>query len=166
MAIPIQDFYSNAVLGPGQITEHNSKTMIKSRAAEEDDIIFGRAGMQGTDTIKEVKTFSGSGGKLIGVIGYSPYASDLDNSKYEQYDDVSIVESGVVGVFVEEAVTPASAVRIRHTTSGAKIKGSFCTSAVANQTVLVAGAEFRGSGASGTIVPLYLDPVFTTTADT
>lgn len=166
MAIPIQDFYSNAVLGPGQITEHNPKTMIGSRAAEEDDIIFGRAGMAGTDTVKEVKTFSGAGGKFIGVIGYSTYASDLDNSKYEQYDDVSVVESGVVGVYVEEAVTPASPVRIRHTTSGAKIKGSFCTSAVAGETCLLTNAEFRASGASGTVVPMYLDPVFTTTADT
>jgi len=164
MAIPKQSFYNTTKLVAGVIAEHNPKTHIRSFAAEEAGIKFGRAIMQGTEE-NEAKIFAATGAVFRGVAGYSPWASDLDNSQFSQYDEVPCIESGVVMVHVEEAVTPSSTVRIRHTADGSKVAGSFCTTSDAGKTTVLTGAEYRSSGASGTAVKLYLDPVFTTTND-
>lgn len=166
MAIPSESFYTSRALGVGEIAEYNPKTLIRSMAAEEDDIKFGRAVMAGTTDETEVKIFAGASGVFKGVATFSTQASDLDNSQYKQYDPVGVCDQGVIMVYVEEAVTPASPVRIRHTATTGKVPGSFCTTADPNRTVLLTGANYRSTAASGTAAKLYLDAPFAVTADT
>lgn len=166
MAIPKESFYLAKNIGVGRIAEHSSNTNIRSYAAEGTDVEFGHALMDGTDPEKQIKLFASASGRLRGVAGYSTEASDLDNSLFEAGDPVPVVDSGVVMVYTEEAITDIStdAVRIRHSAAG---PGNFCTSAVAGATVQVtAGAEWRSEGASGTAVKLFLNPPFTISADT
>ncbi len=166
MAIPKEDLYVSRVLGFGEIPEHNPIENIRSFAAEEDNITFGRALMAGTDGEKQVKIFASATGKFKGVAGYSTEASDLDNSQYDDHDAVAVIDQGVVNVYTEEVIAMGDGVHIRHTASGTKVAGSFCKTAVPNETATLSGAEWRSAGASGTAVKLYLDPPFTITADT
>jgi len=165
MAIPKEDLYVSRVTVPGTIPEHNPIENIRSFAAEEDDILFGRAVMSGTLAETQVKTFGSASGKFKGVAAYSTEADDLDGSSYNDHDAVAVIDQGLVMVFAEEVIALGDSVRIRHTTSGTKIKGSFCKTAVPGETALLSGAEYRTAGASGTAVKLYLDPPFTITAD-
>ncbi|MDD3089972.1 MAG: hypothetical protein PHT95_08545, partial [Candidatus Omnitrophica bacterium] len=137
MAIPKEDLYVSRVTVPGTIPEHNPVSNIRTFAAEEDDITFGRALMGGTDGNAQVKTFGSASGKFKGVAGYSTEASDLDNSQYDDEDVVAVIDQGPVMVYVEEAIVAGDSVRIRHTTSGTSIKGSFCKTAVPGETALL-----------------------------
>jgi hypothetical protein len=166
MAIPKEDLYVSRVLGFGEIPEHNPIENIRSFAAEESGIYFGRAVMSGTLAETQVKIFSGASGKFKGVALKSTEASNLDDSHYDDHDSVAVIDQGIVNVYSEETIALGDSVRIRHTTSGAKVKGSFCKTAVAGETAVLSGAEWRAAGASGTAVKLYLDPPFTITADT
>jgi hypothetical protein len=165
MAIPKEDLYVGRVLLPGQIPEHNPISNIRSFAAEEDEIEFGRALMAGTAAESQVKIFASATGKFKGVAGYSTEASDLDNSQYDDHDPVAVVDQGLVMVYVEETIALGDTVRIRHTDSGTKVAGSFAKTAEAGYTAVLTGAEYRSAGASGTAVKLFLDPPFTITAD-
>lgn len=166
MAIPKEDLYVSRVMGFGQIPEHNPIENIRSFAAEEDDIKFGRAVMGGTAAESQVKIFGSASGKFKGVALYSTDADDLDNSQYKDHDAVAVLDQGIVNVYVEETIALGNTVRIRHTASGSKVAGSFATTAEAGCTAVLTGAEYRTAGASGTAVKLYLDPPFTITADT
>ena len=162
MAIPVEGLYLAKALGRGKIAEHNPMTNIRSYAASGVDIAFGLAVMEGVDLDKQVRLFTSGTGKFKGVAGYSISADDLDNGLFTTGDMVPVVDQGVVMVYVEEAVTPSSPVRIRHTGG---TPGAFRTSSSGGASALITGAEFRGSGASGTAVPLFLSPPFTVTAD-
>ncbi len=162
MTIPVEGLYLSKALGLGRIAEHNPKTNIRTLAAEGDDIPFGHAVMDGTDPETQCKVLSSGTGKFRGVAGYSTEASDLDNSNYEEHDQVAIVDQGVVTVYVEEAVTIGSAVRIRHDASH---YGMFRTTASGTDAGVLTGAEWRENAASGTAAKLYLDPPFTYTSD-
>jgi len=166
MAIPLEGLYTSKVLGAGRIPEHNPFNHIASFAAEEDGIIFGRAVMEGTDNEKEVKIYASASGVFAGVAAYSTEASDLDNSKYEQYDPVGVMNQGEIYVYVEEAVSKGDTVRIRHTASGDKVAGSFATTADTGKTVVLSGAEYRSDAASGTVARLYMAPPLSISADT
>lgn len=164
MAIPKEPLYTNKVLGPGEVSEHNPITHLRSYAAEEDGLKFGRAAMLGTDPEKQVKIFASATGTFVGVNAFSTQADDLDNSQYKQYDPVSILDQGVIMVFVEETVEVGDTVRVRHTANGSKVAGSFCKTAAAGETVVLTGAEYRGDSVSG-VVPLFLNPPFSISAD-
>ncbi len=166
MPIPLEGLYTDNLLGAGKVAEHNPINQISSFAAEEDDIKFGRATMEGTDNEKQVKIFAGASGVFAGVATYSTQASDLDNSQYKQYDSIGIMKQGEIMVYVEEAITKGDTVRIRHTASGSLVAGSFGTTADAGKTVVLTGAEYRSDAASGTVARLFLSPPFSTSADT
>jgi hypothetical protein len=163
MAIPLEGLNLAKVLGRGRIAEHNPMTHIRSYVAEGSGVAIGLGVMDGTDNEKQVKLFSSASGKFRGIAGYSNEASDLDNGLFEEYDMVPVVDQGVVTVLAEEAIAVGNPVRIRHTNG---TPGAFCTTAVANKTVLLTGAEFRSDAASGTVANLFLSPPFTMTADT
>ena len=79
---------------------------------------------------------------------YSDNASDLDNSKYSQYDMVTGGKSGYYVVDVEEAVTEASTVRVRLVVNGSDpllTPGRFCTTADEDKTAVIEGAYFAGT---------------------
>jgi len=164
MPIPVEGMFQAKVLSRGKVAEHNPMTNIRSYAAEGVDIGFGYGVMDGTDAEKQVKVYSSASGKFRGVAVQSTEASDLDNSDYQEYDQVAVMDQGVVWVYCEEAVNVGDAVRVRHTNG---VPGAFCTSAVANKTVLLTSAEWRSDAAtSGTTAKLFLSPPFTITADT
>lgn len=163
MAIPKQSLYSDRYGMPGEIYEHNPITMIRSAAAEEDEIPFGRALMMGTDG-DQVKKYASATGVFVGVAGFSTQASDFDNSEYDDEDSVAVVTQGVVLVYVEEDVERGDTVRVRHTANGDYVAGSFATTADSGRTAVLTGAEFMGDSASG-VVPLFLNPPFAISAD-
>lgn len=164
MAIPKESLYTSKVIGPGEVYESNPINNLRSYAAEEDGLKFGRAVMLGTDPEKQVKIYGASSGTFVGVGAYSTQADDLDNSQYKQYDPVSVFDQGVVMVYVEESVEVGDTVRIRHTADGTKVAGSFATTSDAGKTVVLTGAEYRGDSVSG-VVPLFLNPPFSVSAD-
>ena len=166
MTIPKRGLNHSQVSGPGEIPEHNPIINLRSFAAEEDDIKFGRAVMGGTSNEEQVKIFASASGKFKGVAAYSTEASDLDNSQFKQYDKVPVFDQGVINVFVEEAVSPTDTVRIRHTASGSLVAGSFAKTADAGKTVVLSGAEYRSTTTTSGVAQLYIDPVFSVTADT
>ena len=163
MAIPKKDLYSNRFGVPGEIYEHNPITMIRSMAAEDDAIKFGRAVMLGS-TSDQAKIYASATGVFKGVAGFSTQAGNYDSSEYDTNDPVAVVDQGVVLVFVEEAVQVGDTVRIRHTADGTLVAGSFATTADSGKTVVLTGAEFREDSASG-VVPLFLNPPFSISAD-
>lgn len=164
MTIPEEGLYTSRALGLGRIAEHNPLTNIRSKAAESDNITFGRAVKLGTDLDKQVEIFNVASGTFKGVAGYATDASNIDNSKFNQYDSVPVIDQGVVTVYTEEAITDkTSAVRIRHDATG---PGNFRTTADSGKTVqITAGAEWREAAASGTAVKLFLSPPFSISAD-
>jgi len=164
MTIPKEPLYTSKVIGPGEVYEHNPINHLRSYAAEEDGLKFGRAVMLGTDPEKQVKIFASATGTFVGVNGYSTQAGDLDNSQYEQYDPVSVFDQGVIMVYVEEDIEVGDTVRIRHTTNGSLVAGSFATTSAAGETAVLTGAEYRGDSVSG-VVPLFLNPPFSISAD-
>ena len=162
MAIPLENLNIAKVLSKGKVAESNGMTNIRSYVAEGDDIGFGLGVMDGTDAEKQVKIFSSGTGKFRGVALQSTEASDLDNSAYEEYDPVAVIDQGVVWVYVEEAVNVGDAVRIRHTGG---VPGAFRTSATSTNAAVLTGAEWRSDAGSGTQAKLFLSPPFTITSD-
>lgn len=163
MSIPKVDLYSDRYDVPGKIYEHNPITMIRSAAAEEDNIPFGRALQLGTASDK-VKLFQSATGTFVGVAGWSSQASDIDNSQFDTYDSVPVVDQGVILVYVEESVSKGDTVRIRHKDHSALLNGSFATTADSGYTAVLSGASFMADSASG-VVPLFLNPPFSISAD-
>jgi hypothetical protein len=163
MPIPVEGMFQAKVLSRGKVAEHNPMTNIRSYAAEDVDIGFGYGVMDGTDAEKQVKVYSSASGKFRGVAIQSTEASDLDNSDYQDHDQVAVMDQGVVWVYCEEAVNVGDAVRVRHTSG---VPGAFRTTASAGNSVLLTGAEWRSDALSGTTAKLFLSPPFTITADT
>lgn len=164
MTIPVETLYTNKALGLGRIAEHNPLTNIRSFAAENNDVAFGKAVKLGTNKEKQVDIFDVASGVFVGVAGYATDASNIDNQKFNDNDSVPVIDQGVVTVYTEEAITGhGQAVRVRFDATG---KGNFRTTADAGKTVeITEGAEWREAGASGTAVKLFLSPPFTISAD-
>lgn len=165
MPIPKESLYTDRVLGPGEIPEHNPINNARSFAAEEAGIKFGRAVMAGTEPENEVKIYAGASGVFKGVTVFNTDAGDLDNSQHTINDAVAVADQGVINVFVEEAVAVGDTVRIRHTASGSLVAGSFATTSDAGKTTVLSGAEYRETGASGTAIKMYLNGPFSTSDD-
>ncbi len=163
MSIDQGRLYGEETLEVGRIAEHHPAEYRMTRVAE-GDILFGRAVVKGTEDLA-VKAPSASTDLMIGVAGFSTEASDLDNNKYNTDDPVAVVETGVVVVYVEEAVSIGDAVRIRHTASGELVPGSFCKTADAGKTVVVANAVWKSETASAGFAVLYIKGPFPLTAD-
>lgn len=162
MAIPVESLVTAKAMGRGKIPTHNPITNIRSFAASGTDIQFGLGVMDG-DFLGQVKLFADSAGVFRGVAGYSTEANNLDTGTFTTGDAVPVVDQGSVMVYVEEDISAGDSVRIRHTDG---TPGAFCAAAVATKTALIGGAEWRGTGASGSTVELFLSPPFTITADT
>ncbi len=163
MSIPEGKLYGDVDIAAGKIAFHHPSTYITTRVAA-GAIIFGQALAKGASE-DQVKTPAAGSDAFCGVAGWSTEATDFDDGAYAAADPVAQVEIGVVMVYVEEAVDVGDPVRIRHTASGEKAPGAFCTTADAGKTSLVTGAEFRGSTTGAGYVPLYVKGLFTTTPD-
>lgn len=77
---------------------------------------------------------------------------------YQIGDTVEIVKRGQVWVTVEEAVSPADDVYVRHTANGDNTqRGAFRTSSDSSNAALLAGARFLTTAAAGSVALLDLN---------
>ena len=79
-----------------------------------------------------------------------------------------MVKSGMVGVYVEEAVSRGDAVRVRivnHASLAAKVAGNFCKTADTGKTAVVSGAEWVSDSTAAGVVILYLRDSTSLTVD-
>ncbi|MBN2824931.1 MAG: hypothetical protein JXQ76_06400 [Campylobacterales bacterium] len=153
MGIPKGELYNTKKRTAGEIAIYSKMESITSGVAQE-EIAFGGALVKGTDPANDVKHPSSVTDKFRGVAGYSASASDVENETYFQHDPVAVVESGVVMVYVEEAVTPLSTVRVRYGTGG--IQGAFRASKVQDESLILRHAQYLDSAEAGEYVPLKL----------
>ena len=165
MAIQEEGLYTDKARDLGEIAENRSAEQALSRAAE-GAIGFGRAVVEGTKPIEQVKLISGASDVFVGVAAKSFEASDLDNEAYADEDAVGVVTEGVIIVKVEEAVDPTSPVRVRHTDGTGTYAGDFGTTAEAGKTALLSDAKFLGTVTAAGRVALELGKQRTLTADT
>ncbi len=126
---------------------------------------FGAAVIEGTAD-NQVKV-PGSGTDVFkGVAAFGPGASDLDNLKWNDKDAIGVQLRGIPVVDIEEAISSTKlAVRVRHTNGR---PGSFRTTAVAGETFLLTGVEWRSTGTITSTVgkaQLFLSGEFSVTAD-
>ncbi len=126
---------------------------------------FGAATIVGSSGNQAIVPSSGTD-VFSGVAAFSPEASDLDNLKYNDKDALGLQIRGVIVVDIEEAITDiTSPVRVRHTNGR---PGAFRTSAVAGESFLLTGAEWKTTGTIDTGVgkaTLLLKGDFSDTAD-
>lgn len=166
-SIPLVDLYHEG-FGAGRISMHHPNTFISTGVAE-GSILFGRALQKGTAG-KQVKKFQSASGVFKGVAGYSVDASLLSEGTYSTYDPVGIVESGFVGVYVEEAVAIGDTVRVRHTNHASdvtKVAGNFATTEDTGKTATLDNCEFITATTGAGIAVLFLKGGdYTVTADT
>lgn len=161
--IPTETLYTSKPLGFGRIAEHNPLTNIRSKAAENNLVKFGRAVREGTDAETQVDIYNSATGTFKGVAGYSTSAKNIDNSLFNDGDSVPLVDQGIVTVEQDEAIVIGDPVRIRFDGANA---GVFHKTSIGGSTVrITAGAEWRESKASGVATKLFLSPPFTISAD-
>lgn len=159
---------SSGPLGLGRIAEYHPAERAFTKAAE-GVIKFGNAVVRGT-AAHQAKTPAAGTDVFLGAARWSTDATDIDNENYIANNPVSIQEIGVITVYVEEAVDPSSAVRVRHTNgtggNAGKLAGSFAATADAGKTFrITSGAKFVGSTTGAGNVALLLTGTFTTAAD-
>ncbi len=86
------------------------------------------------------------------------YSLNDDNDMgYPLYQPVSYLVRGVIGVKIQQNVTPASAVYWIHNPQTGQKKGQWRADADTNRAVLVSNARFLRSGAAGSVVPLSIN---------
>lgn len=164
VGIPLnEDLYLDGPLTPGRIAKHDPATLLRGLVAEE-AIPFGYGVMDGTDKDLQALIISGATGKFKGVAAYNPYASgiDEDDPSYATNDPCDILSRGYIVVPTVSDVDKDDVVRVFHT--GAN-KGKFTADASANNTMVITGAEWDGTFASG-FATLKLNGSFAITADT
>lgn len=150
-------------LGAGKIAEHHPSEYIVTKAAEE-AIPFGKAVVKGTgDT--GVKLPTSASDMMLGVAAYSVDATNLNDGAYAAGDVVAVVDTGIVVVYVEEAVNIGDAVRIRHTANDTKLPGNFAKTADAGKTAVVSNAYWKSETTDAGYAKLYVHGPFTLTAD-
>lgn len=110
--IPQGGIYNDTARSAGEIAGHHPAEFIMTGIIE-GVIPFGTAVVRGTDG-DQVKLPSSAADKMIGVAGRSIEASGFDDEVYADGDPAGIVETGIVVVKVEEGVSLADSVRIRH----------------------------------------------------
>ena len=166
MSVPEIDFYHEG-FGAGKIAMHYPNTHIRTGVAE-GSILFGRALQKGTAG-DQVKKFQSASGVFKGVAGYSVEASLLSEDTYSTYDPVGYIESGYVGVYVEEAVAIGDQVRVRHTNHASDttlLAGQFATTAENGKTAKLNNCEFVTATTGAGIAVLFLKGGdYTVTAD-
>lgn len=127
-------------------------------------IVFGRAVVQGTgDT--DLLLPEDANSILLGIAvatdifeKRSGYSLDGNGDMGYPVDyPVSYLIRGVIGVKVNEAVTPAADVFFVHTAFTDNAVGTFRTDAGTAQAVQIATARFLKSGAAGSVVPLSIN---------
>ena len=157
-AVPVHGLYTDDNQSPGRVYQNHPNTNIRSLVCEVTDIPFGHLVKLGTDPVGQCAIFDNPAATIAGVALWAADASDIENEKYLDGDVVGVLDNGIVIVYSEEAVTPGSPVRVRHTLPGTPTAdqklGAFLTTAAAGQTALLSGFEFRGTLTGPGFVPV------------
>ena len=129
-------------------------TNVLSKVAQDGDIPFGRAVVQGTAD-GQCKLPTATGQFFLGITemttAWSENSSDLH--VYEQYREVNYIDFGFVFVYTEQSVVPGDAVYFRHTAGASPLDvvGRFRKDADTNKADLVVGAKWASTTAAGAI---------------
>lgn len=136
-------------------------------------LAFGNAVVfnSGGTGAQSAKTVAGTDLPLAGVnvLTYvDETALDSANRPGVKDDQVmNVVNEGAVVVYVHGTVTPATAVRVVHTTSGVRTAGRFSAANVSGVTALVSNARYLSSVTGSGLAILELNgPSLSLTADT
>jgi len=141
-----------AIALEGQLADLQPKAI--GGYAAEVEVPFGVGVIQGTGD-KQCKLPGATGFKLLGVTTHS-HAREIDAVTKD--DMVNVLRQGAVYVRVEEAVTPASKVFVRHTANGAgKVPGQFRASIDTDKADEITNARWRTSAAAGGLAILELN---------
>lgn len=139
----------------GDSTNSEADSYVSEEVSAE--IPFGVMVAQGT-SVSGAKLFASNADKMIGVNQHNHYyhnPSEIGLVGIKPKATMAIKKRGKVWVTVDEAVTPASPVRVRATGATA---GTFRTSAVAGQTVNMSSfARFLTSTTGAGVVLLEFD---------
>lgn len=151
MAIQYKDRLSAYAVGRRvNMEEWNAFTCIKEGSAT---LAFGVPVMPGTATDSCVILDATTGRNVLGITEASvvlPHAGDA----YQQYDNVAVCESGVIGVLLGANVTRGAQARFN------TANGTWTGAAQSATVVTIPGAQFDEAGSSGEVgVVRYRRPV-------
>jgi len=166
------DVNTNVTNSAGRLGRNYPNNYIESEICGSSPIKFGYAAQVLAGVVSPLAAANAaaiSTKNTLGVATFSPAANGLDSVQYEQYDQVGLLKTGIVNVVVEEAVVKGDTVRVRLTTSVAKIVGMFGTTADTAKTATVNGARFvsaSSADSSGVLIAeLFLPDSITLTVD-
>ncbi len=132
-------------------------TNIISATAEDSDIPFGRAVVQGTGD-NQCKLPTAAGQIFLGITELTSAWSvnAAGDHLYSENREVNIIDFGEVWVYTEESVVPGDVVYFRHTAGASPIDviGRFRKDSSTGDADLVAGAAFRTTTAAGGIAKI------------
>ena len=135
-------------------------TNIVSKVAEDSDVPFGRAVVQGTND-GQGKLPTATGQLFLGITemttAWAENASDLH--VYAESREMSIIDFGSVYAYSEQSVVPGDAVYFRHTadTAPLNIVGRFRKDASGGDADLIQGAKWDTTTAAGAIGKIKLN---------
>lgn len=116
----------------------------RSKLTEGTTTKIGYAMTFGTTT-DQVKPLELGTDKFAGIAVYDLKASDLDNLKYGDKQQINVAHIGSYWVYSEEIVNEKDDVRVRIVDDGVdplKLKYNFCKTASAGKTVLLKGVKW------------------------
>lgn len=171
----VQQSYAlvHAALQEGQLADIRDNTIGTYINETGATLAFGNVVVynSGGTVANSARTISGTTGIVQGVniLTYvDETALDANNRPGVKNQQVlNIANEGAVAMYVHGAVTPATAVRVIHTTSGVQYAGQLRSVAVSGRTATVSNARFLSSVTTSGLVIVELNgPSFTLTADT
>ncbi len=150
-------------------TKIRGRAYVNAEASQE--MPFGTMLVQGTGD-DEAKVFAAPANKMIGVLrNQFAYAvpTELGTIGLKPKTTLGVAQNGPIMVVVSEAVTPASAVRVRGDTNAGALgavngPGTFCTTASAGHTVRLPFARFLGTTTGSGVVEITYDMAMRDTA--
>lgn len=149
-------------VAPGTLHGLSSHNRVRSLVNQESsaEIPFGVAVVQGTID-DGAKLPDGTGDVFKGVTvlhhGFAANSADLGTTGMKPATMMSVLDSGQINVRVEDAVTPASAVRIRTTAGVGEQLGAFRSAADSTDCAVLTRARFLTSADAGGIAVLEID---------
>jgi hypothetical protein len=124
----------------------------------------------GGTVANSAKTLAGSGESFLGVnvLTYVDETALNANSRpgVKAAQVANVINQGAVAVYVHGSVTPATAVRVMHTTSGVRYAGQFTAAAVPTRSAVLSNARYLNAVTGSGLAILELNgPSFILTGD-
>ncbi len=156
---------------PSDATNVPCDSFVNAEASQE--LPFGTMVVQGTNA-DEAKVFTSNANKMIGILrNHFAYATGTNGEVgligLKPKVAAGVAQRGKMTVVVGEAVTPASAVRVRATVAAGALgtntgPGTFCTTASGGNTIRLPFCRFLGTTTGPGVVELAFDMTMRDTA--